>query len=176
MCGVGTRIQRHFVRSQRSVHGFHCVRRASLHLCDCRKWLCALCVIVFVLSPPQEKVCARFTVCVVAGGLPHWASAGQLRCHRHDGEGPPSQEASSCQVFSSLFRGLHISKWSEVRVMCEEKGKTIRFTAEVRGWRSKGGRSQGALSFSLSHTSRKLYRKLMQFIHFFVFTPQEFPA
>lgn len=47
---------------------------------------------------------------------------GQLRCQCHDGEGPPSQEASSCQVFSSLCRGRRISKLSEVWT---NRGETV---------------------------------------------------
>ncbi len=41
----------------------HPSTRACVSICTCkkRKWLCALCVIVFVLSTPQEKVC----MCVV---------------------------------------------------------------------------------------------------------------
>ncbi len=81
-----------------------------LHLQEKKMTACTLCHCVCPFNTTRESlhVCGLVCVCVVAGGLPHWARAGQLRCHRRDGEGPPSQEASSCQVFSSLCRGLHI--------------------------------------------------------------------
>lgn len=148
---------------------------SHLHLCEKRKWLCALCVIVLVLSPPQEKVCVWCSVCAVAGGLPHWARTGQLRCQRHDGEGPPSQEASSCQVFSSLCTGLHISWWSEVRVMCEEKAENHKIysggrRSGVKLWKVR--RCSFSRTHTHTHTSQHLWKPMwnnavMRFVHFY---------